>query len=132
MGDYGGINGIDRECGLKSWGERQLARLFERYGIEYLYEYPLAVMDRGKLKIFYPDFTLPSYGLIVEYFGVNGDPSYTEQMEHKLDVYRQAGIEGLFLNRDSLRGDWPQNILGKIDSTLEQRVRGFRNTAYRR
>jgi hypothetical protein len=57
----------------KSEGERQLARLFDRNHIRYQYEYPLALMDKDQLRLWYPDFRLPDCGLIVEYFGVNGN-----------------------------------------------------------
>ncbi len=33
-------------------------------------EMPLAIVDRGKTKIWYPDFRLPEYGMIIEYFGI--------------------------------------------------------------
>jgi hypothetical protein len=63
--------------------------------------------------------------MIIEYFGMNGDPGYREQTEHKKDVYRQAGIEGAFLSEESLHGDWPGKILGQIESILLQRMERF-------
>jgi len=109
----------------KSWGEEQIARLLERNNIAYQYEYPLAVLDRGKVRTWYPDFRLPEQGLIIEYFGMNGNPDYDRQKQHKLDVYRQAGIDGLFLTRDSLRGDWPTKLIGQIEGTLKGRLNRF-------
>lgn len=109
----------------KSWGEEQIARLLKRNGISYQYEYPVAVIDRGKTRIYYPDFRLPEYQLIIEYFGINGNSGYSQQKEHKIDVYKNAGIEGLFLTRDSLRGDWPDKIIGQIESTLKNRLERF-------
>ena len=95
----------------KSWGEEQIARLLDRSRINYQYEYPVAVVDRGKTRIYYPDFRLPEYGLIIEYFGVNGDSGYDKRKRHKIEVYKKAGIDGLYLTRDSLRGDWPASGL---------------------
>jgi len=109
----------------KSWGEEQIARLLDRHGITYQYEYPLAVHDRGKLRLYYPDFMLPQCGLIIEYFGVNGKPAYDGQTSRKLGVYRQAGIDGLYLTRDSLRGDWPTKILDGIEGILQARLDRF-------
>ena len=111
----------------KSWGEEQIARLLERNRIPFQYEYPIAVIDRGKTRIYYPDFRLPEYGLIIEYFGINGDSGYDQQKEHKIEVYKNAGIEGLFLTRDSLRGDWPARIIGQIEDTLKNRLERFYN-----
>lgn len=111
----------------KSWGEEQIARLLDRSRITYQYEYPVAIVDRGKTRIYYPDFRLPEYGLIIEYFGVNGDSGYDQRTKHKMEVYKQAGIEGLFLTRDSLRGDWPGRIIGQIEDILKNRLDRFYN-----
>jgi len=119
--DY--AKGISRP--YKSWGEEQIARLLERNKISYQYEYPLAVHDRGKLRIYYPDFRLPEQGLIIEYFGMNGNSDYDKQTKHKLEVYKQAGIEGLFLTRDSLKGDWPTRIVSQIEGVLKDRLDRF-------
>ena len=91
--------------------------------IAFQYEYPLAVRDRGQVKIWYPDFRLPEYGPIIEYFGVNGHPGYNEQMAHKISVYRAAGIDGIYLTESSFRGDWQGLILDRIEQTLEGKLR---------
>lgn len=115
----------------RSRGEIQIARLLDREGIGYRYEHPLAVVDRGRTRIWYPDFHLPEYGMIIEYFGMNGDPEYRKRAEHKMQVYREIGIEGVFLTEESLRGDWPGKILGQIEGVLQRRLdrfyRGRRN-----
>jgi hypothetical protein len=109
----------------KSKAEVQIARLLDREGIAYRYEHPLAIVDRGKTRIWYPDFYLPEYGMIVEYFGMNDDPGYRKRTEHKMEVYRQSGIEGVFLTEEPLRGDWPGRILGRIEGILEERIDRF-------
>ena len=111
----------------KSWGEEQIARLLDRNRIAYQYEYPVAVVDEGKTRLYYPDFRLPEYGLIIEYFGVNGDSGYDRQRKHKINVYKKAGIDGLYLTRNSLRGDWPTRIMGQIEDTLKNRLDRFYN-----
>jgi hypothetical protein len=117
---------------FKSRGEEQIARLLERNGINYWYEYPLAVIDNGMTRLWYPDFHLPGYGMIVEYFGVNGKPCYDEKTRHKLEVYKQNGIEGLFLNEASFKGDWPGRIMNQIEGILRGRVERFYDRASRR
>lgn len=108
--------------GLKSRGEIQIARLFEKTGIVYQYEHPQALIDHGKTKIWYPDFRLPEYGMIVEYFGMNGDPGYDSRTEHKIKAYNQGGIEGLFLKEKDLEGDWPARILNEIEEIQRSRL----------
>lgn len=113
--------------GRKSRGEVQIERLLDRNGIAYKYEYPLAVIDRGKTRIWYPDFYLPEYAMIIEYFGVNGDSGYNERTKHKVDVYKKAGIEGIFLNESSFKGDWPGKIIGRVEDILKNRLDRFYN-----
>jgi hypothetical protein len=117
----------ERICKRKyrSKGEQQIALLLERNGIVYHYEYPLALMDDSKVKIYYPDFTLPDYGVIVEYLGYQGNPEYDRKTGHKIEAYRKAGIESLVLNSDSFKGDWPEKIMGRIESMLRKRVERF-------
>ena len=62
--------GASSNRGYKSNGEIQIARFLEKNKIAHQYEHPLAVVDHGKTKIWYPDFSLPHYGMIIEYFGV--------------------------------------------------------------
>lgn len=121
----GEVNGI--KPSYKSWGEEQIARLLDRNGIAYQYEYPLEVIDRGRVRLNYPDFRLPEYGLVIEYFGFNGDKNYDERTRHKMEVYKQAGVDALFLTRDSLRGDWPAKIMSQIEGILKNRLDEFYN-----
>jgi hypothetical protein len=111
----------------KSKGEQQLALFFDREGFSYRYEQALAVMDYGKMKIWYPDFWLRDFGMVVEYFGVKGRENYDEQARHKMDVYKKNGIEGLFLTEDSFKGDWPGRIRGQIEGILKNRLDRFYN-----
>ncbi|MBC8481448.1 MAG: hypothetical protein H8D47_02125 [Planctomycetes bacterium] len=110
---------------FKSRGEEQIARLFDRSSIAYRYEHPAAVVDRGKTRIWYPDFYLPEYGMIVEYFGVNGNRAYDDQARHKMEVYNANGLDGLFLTEASFKGDWPTRIIGQIECVLRDRLDRF-------
>lgn len=127
MRAYGRCYEQTSEQQYKSRAEVQIARLLEKSGINYKYEYPLAVIDKGKTRIWYPDFYLPEYGMIIEYFGVNGDSQYDERKKHKMDVYKEAGIEGLFLTEKSLEGDWPTKIMAGIEDILKNRLDKFYN-----
>ena len=124
-------SGVYETTDFKSRGEVQIARFLEKTGIAYQYEYPQALIDHGKTKIWYPDFRLPDYGMIVEYFGINGDPGYDSRTEHKIKAYNRAGIEGLFLKEKDLGGDWPGRILTQIEDILKGRLDKFNNRAGR-
>jgi hypothetical protein len=122
--DYG-EDPIGSRPAYKSKAEIQIARLLDRERIAFRYEHPLAVIDRSKARIWYPDFSLSDYGMIIEYFGMNDDPGYRERAEHKMQVYRENGIEGVFLTEESFRGDWPARIIGQIEGILQGRLDRF-------
>jgi len=107
----------------KSKSERCIADFLESRNIAFQYEYPLAIRDHGQVRIWYPDFRLPEYDTIIEYFGVNGNTAYDEQMAHKISAYRKAGIDGIYLTESSFRGDWQGLILDRIEQTLEGKLR---------
>lgn len=109
----------------KSRGEERIAEFLEGENLAYQYEYPLALLDRDQVRIWYPDFRLPEYGLIIEYFGMNGSPAYDNQMLHKMATYKQAGIEGIYLLESSLAGNWQGYILDRIERNLEEKSRKF-------
>ena len=111
---------------FKSRGERQIAGFLEQEKIAYQYEYPLAIVDRGKTKIWYPDFKLPEYDIIIEYFGMNGVQSYNSQMEHKLQAYRDAGINGIYLAESSMKGPWKRLVVERIEQILEGKLENIR------
>jgi hypothetical protein len=46
----------------RSRGEAQVGRLLDREQIPFLYEQPTLIYDRGRHRIWRPDFTLPTYG----------------------------------------------------------------------
>ena len=111
---------------FRSEGEPQVARLLERSGIAYRYEPPVAVVDAGKVRIWYPDFQLPQYGLLIEYCGRCGDPAYASGIRKKEAVYRANGLATLFLTPESFRGDWPSRTLEQIEAILVERLTSFR------
>jgi hypothetical protein len=109
----------------KSYGESQIAGLLDRYGLPFIYEKPTAVMDEGKLRIWYPDFSL-SHGPIIEYIGVNGEVGYQKRTEHKLAVYQRNQLAVVpWYSRDLARG-WENRLLRRIDSTLEGHLHRYR------
>lgn len=107
----------------KSRGEKRIAEFLDDYNIRFQYEYPLAIKDRDQVRIWYPDFTLPEYSTIIEYFGMNGNDAYDEQMYHKIQTYKQAGINGIYLMESSFLGNWQDQILERIEQSLEGKLR---------
>jgi hypothetical protein len=108
--------------GQKSEGERQIQRFLRRCGLVYRYEYPLAVVERGKTRICYPDSVLPEYGITIEYAGLNGE-EYEVGLRYKKSVYEELGIPARCVYPDSFRGYWPGRLLAEIEEIEEGRVK---------
>lgn len=76
---------------VASKGEQAIADWLAAEGIAYRYEPELA----GGLT---PDFHLEGTDVVVEYWGMSGEPGYEERMEEKMRVYEEHGYDvvGLF------------------------------------
>ena len=48
----------------KSTGEFEIAKLLGKLDVNFEYEFPIAVVDGGKTKIWYPDFYLKEYQIV--------------------------------------------------------------------
>ncbi len=106
----------------RSRGEAQVGRLLDRYGIPFFYEYPTPVYDRGRYRIWHPDFTLPTYGhLVVEYAGMPDVADYAEGIRHKRHAYAVNRIPVMFIYPADLNGRaWPERLIGRIYEAAEQ------------
>jgi hypothetical protein len=106
----------------KSHVERQIGDLLTDRRIPFIYEKPTAVMDDGKLRTWYPDFSL-RYGLLIEYFGVNGERDYLERTRHKLRVYQANQFDMIPLYPADIIPDWQKRLIERIGSVMENRAR---------
>ena len=106
----------------RSKGEAQVGRLLDRYNIPFFYEQPTLSYDRGRYKIWHPDYTLPEQnGLIVEYAGMMDVPDYAAGIRHKREAYQANGIAALFVYPRDLEGpDWPSMLYGRITQAAER------------
>lgn len=96
-----------------------------RYGVRFFYEHPVAVVDRGKVGLWHPDFWLPDFGVAIEYNGVVQDKDYAQGVEHKKAVYKAVGLPCVYVNPAALQGCWPKRIKGQIRSVLAERLAKF-------
>jgi hypothetical protein len=110
----------------RSWGEAQIARMFERYGVPFTYEQPAAVFDGERTRIWYPDFFLRGQGIFLEYRGREHDPAYDEGMARKEAVYTANGLTVLTVTPEVFRGNWPTRILDQVEEVQADRLASFR------
>lgn len=95
-------------------------------GIGFEYEKPVAVVDDGKTKIWYPDFTLVDYGMIlVEYFGVDGSEDYRRRSLQKLKVYEANSFDVIRVYPRDFEKDWKGHLLSSMYGILERRIQDF-------
>ncbi len=102
----------------RSRGEAQVGRLLDRYGVPFFYEQPTVILDRGRHRIWRPDFSLPNRnGTIVEYAGMPDVPEYMQGVRHKQRTYEANGIPAMFVYPNDLTGpDWPGRLMERIYS----------------
>ena len=101
----------------KSRGEAQVGRLLDRYSIPFFYEQPLLVLERGRHRVWHPDFTLPSYnGMVVEYAGMPDVPEYMAGIRHKKQVYETNDLPAAFIYPRDLKGpNWPEEVMARVN-----------------
>jgi len=120
--DHGQDEGLHEVEETGSYGEKQIARMLRRHGMRFFYEHPVAVRDRGKVRVWYSDFWLPDVGIALEYAGIRGSEDYRKGIEHKKAVYQANGLSCVFLDLESMRGYWPGQVIQEILRTLEARL----------
>jgi DNA helicase-4 len=71
---------------VKSFGEKAIANFLFEHDIPYEYEW----IHWLKGRIYRPDFTIPQgqQGIVIEYFGLTGDPDYDEEADTKREYWR--------------------------------------------
>ena len=106
----------------KSRGEAQVGRLLDRCGIPFFYEQPLVVLDRGRHRVWHPDFALPTYGnMIIEYAGMPDVDEYMLGIQHKQQVYRANAMPAMFVYPQDLTGPaWPEELYHRIEQAGKQ------------
>jgi len=114
----------------KSNGERAIAEVLTKYNIDFVYEYPLLIKDKKdndseKLRIWYPDFWLPKYSIVIEYFGMDGTPGYDKK--GKLKAYRELDIDCISVKRSTIHKDLKSYLLITIKKLINDKVRHFEN-----
>ena len=109
----------------KSEGEKRIGTYLHERGIEFTYEKPVAVVDNGKTKIWYPDFCLDNYHILIEYLGMNGNQQNTKINDYKRKVYHENRLDLIEIYSSDFKRNWQQKIDVGIKGTLEGRVRDY-------
>jgi len=113
-------------------GEIAIAEVLTKYNIEFEYEHPLLIKqqhenDSEKLRIWYPDFWLPKYSIIIEYFGMQGDKAYDKGKKQKLDAYKRLDLDCISVKPSTIKKDLKAYLLITIKRLINDKVRHFEN-----
>lgn len=117
---------------IKSQGEQAIADILTKYNIDFEYEYPLLIKekkegDNEKLRIWYPDFWLPKYSIVIEYWGMEGDVNYDKGKTAKLAAYKKLDIDCISVKPSTLSKDLKSYLLITIKKLINEKVRHFEN-----
>jgi hypothetical protein len=117
---------------MKSKGEEAITEILKKYNIDFVYEYPLLIKetkenDTEKLRIWYPDFWLPRYSIIIEYFGMIDNPAYKIGKEAKIRAYKQLDLDYISVYPHTLQKDLKSYLLINIKRLINEKVRHFEN-----
>lgn len=107
----------------KSKGEYEIAKLLDSLEIEFNYEFPIAIVEEdGKAKLWYPDFYLKEYQIVVEYFGMYAhNEEYKKNAEHKKEIYKSCGIQ--FVPVYHINKNWEEYLLKSIMMHQEMKAK---------
>jgi hypothetical protein len=120
------------EIEYKSKGEETIAKILKKYNLDFVYEYPLLIKetkngDKEKLRIWYPDFWLPKYSIIIEYFGLINNSEYKKGKEVKVKAYKELDIDYIPVYPSTIQGDLKSYLLINIKKLINEKVRHFEN-----
>jgi DNA helicase IV len=102
---------------VKSFGEKVIANFLFEHDLEYTYERFFKWSDGGS---YHPDFTLKYYKIVIEYFGLQGDPDYDVLSDGKRR-YWQKNPSWRFLefSPDILRNEGADAFCAHLKRSLE-------------
>ena len=98
----------------RSNGERTIAKFLNQYGLSFVYETDIYLQDKNKSYIWHPDFYLPEYHTIIEYFGMNGDKKYDQLTQRKKRIYYDNNYHLIPVYEKTLKKDFKTYILKSI------------------
>lgn len=107
---------------VKSFGEKVIANFLFEHDVSYEYERS----HRANGRVYRPDFTLPkagamSKGVVIEYFGMQGDPAYDAISREKRAYWKSRGTSWIFI--ELVPKDWNGNkaaLEGKLKHELAE------------
>lgn len=127
-----------KRMNLKSEGEKEIAEFLKKRKIKFTYEKPILIQDHAeekeKLKIWYPDFYLDDFNIVIEYFGMIIKRDYIAAMKKKQAVYHGNKIDFISIYPEDLKNQeqFQKMLWDKIRNILQYKLKilGFHREMY--
>jgi len=95
-----------------TFSERQVADYLQELELWWFYESPVFLEDeRGRPRVWTPDFYIPKLGIYVE---VCGSESLHEQYQYREKIYKMNNYSVVFLHLYKERAEWKSFLLERI------------------
>lgn len=102
---------------VKSFGEKVIVNFLFEYDVKYQYEKNF----RWNGDNYRPDFTIFTSGVVIEYFGLEGDPDYDDMSEAKRGYWRKKPNWNLLdYSRRDLAADGEKGLCTRLKQDLER------------
>lgn len=99
---------------FRSKGEQRIATLLNEYGIPFIYEPNIKVLEDGRIRNIRPDFYLPHQDAYIEYYGRVGNDEYDQRIKRKESLYRANGLAVIPVYPWDFCQGWPDNLLSRM------------------
>jgi len=118
------IDSLENRIGkkYKSNGEKAIAKLLNQYGISFNYEPDIYLKEKDKRYIWHPDFYLPKYQTIIEYFGMRGYDNYDNGTKRKKKLYYQNHYNLIPVYPETLKKDYQTYILKSLHNYQKNKL----------
>ena len=76
-------------------------------------------------RIWYPDFWLSEFGIVIEFFGMN-NKNYKEGIDHKKKTYKELNIDLIPVYQETLDKDLKSYLLKTIMKIINSKAKIFK------
>ena len=90
--------------------EKQVSDYLTEFGIFWLYEHAVTILDEKDLpRLYYPDFYLPQFGVYVEVCGED-----RSEYKRRADIYFKNNIPVIFVHSFKNEKEWKEHLISNI------------------
>ena len=112
----------------RSKGEITIAKFLNQYGLNFVYETDIYLQDKNKSYIWHPDFYLPEYHTIIEYFGMKGDKKYDQLTQRKKRIYSSNNYHLIPVYEKTLQRNYQAYIFKSIYNNQKNKLTNIQRT----